>query len=204
MALQRRLDRRLREPHRGGDFNGDGQQDTANGTAASGVKVRLGTGSGTFGAQTTVAVATAVAAIRTTDLDGNGALDLVWLPQTPEVDVLYYAFGTGTGTFGAAQSVSVPFTSGIGLAVGDVDANGRGDIVVGNFTGGANAIALYQTNVSGVPQAPTLYGPALSVSAPSWPTSTATAASTSWPPSTRTTRSPSAWPPAPWGRSPPR
>jgi len=130
-----------------GDVNADGLQDLAI-AGGAGVQILLGTGDGRFVVAGTLFPAVGSrSAVLLTNLDGDGALDLVVTADeyNQGVSVLY---GKGNGTFGVAA------TYGTGLGPVDVvcgDTNGDGvlDLVVtNNNMGGVSSISvlLGQTN----------------------------------------------------------
>ncbi len=109
------------------DFNGDGKSYVLGFGDGSAI-VMLGNGDGTLGAP----LASAAPGLLPTDvafadIDGNGHLDAV-LPSTSLVGIL---LGHGDGTF----SAPLYFEAGVDvttLNVGDVDHDGRLDILVNN------------------------------------------------------------------------
>jgi len=143
-----------------GDFNGDGRLDAVTANIASGdVSVFLNSGSGTFGAATRYAVApanTQVQGLTLADVNADGRLDIVTANNgTNTVSVL---LGQAGGTFGAYSSYPTGTnTEPRNAAVGDVNGDGRLDIVTGNSGtatasvllgqagGGFGAPALYAT-----------------------------------------------------------
>ena len=127
-----------------GDLNGDGRLDavTVNITSNN-VSVFLGNGAGAFGTATRYAVApdgTQVQGLALVDVNADGKLDIVTANNgNSTVSVL---LGQAGGTFGAYASYSTgPNTEPRNAAVGDVNGDGRLDIVTGN-SGTATASVL--------------------------------------------------------------
>ncbi len=123
-----------------GDLNGDGISDlvTAGYDASDGfATVRLGTGTGTFGAATTYTTeGTSSRALSLSDLNGDGILDLITAGDDTSVGYATIRLGTGTGTFGAATSYTTEGTISYALSVGDVNGDGRLDLVTAGIGGG--------------------------------------------------------------------
>ena len=118
------------------DLNGDGKPDLVLSNASSStLGVLLGTGTGTFPAMaTTYPSGTTNGDVNTVavgDVNADGKPDLVALNGTDStVGVL---LGTGTGTFGTAATYSVgSSTYPSGLALADLNGDGRADMLVAN------------------------------------------------------------------------
>ncbi len=116
-----------------GDFNGDGKLDAVTANYDSGkVGVLLGTGTGTFGAVTEYGAGGAPNAVAVGDVSSNGQPDVVVTNSNGSVGVL---LGTGTGSLGTATVYSLGISSSRGVALGDLNRDGRPDIVdAGNST----------------------------------------------------------------------
>jgi hypothetical protein len=128
-----------------GDVNGDGKLDLiVPNLSGGGVEVLKGNGDGSFGAAQTFASGTSSAFAAVGDFNGDGRADLavsvlnVNFTSLGQVAVL---LGNGDGTFSAAKTVTVGF-SPLGLAVGDVNRDGRLDVVVGNRDGATLSVLL--------------------------------------------------------------
>lgn len=126
-----------------GDFNGDGQVDTAvfayaavyGGNAL--ISVFLGNGDGTFTAGDVYQTSTTAATVATGDLNGDGKLDLVSAGGSANT-LLFYA-GNGNGTF--ATPVSFTTTGYIqSMAIADMNGDSKLDLVMG--TGGTGVYYL--------------------------------------------------------------
>ncbi|MDD5543997.1 MAG: FG-GAP-like repeat-containing protein [Acidobacteriia bacterium] len=124
-----------------GDFNQDGKLDLAvvdngvSGADPGGVKILLGNGDGTFQTPSSLAVGTNPNALALGDFNGDGKADLAVTTLGPggssKIAIL---LGNGNGTF---QS-PVMYATDSGpqwLAVGDLNADGKSDLVVAHCCG---------------------------------------------------------------------
>jgi len=99
------------------------------------------------------------------DFDGDADLDAAVCHSglLQSADTVTYLSGTGLGTFGTATTVaSLPFDSDPGsLAIGDVNADGKLDVVLANLRAGT-VVTLLNT---GTPGGPPVFGTILTTSA---------------------------------------
>jgi hypothetical protein len=135
------------------DFNGDGKLDVAILTGA--VEILLGNGDGTLQAGLTVSTGTVLDQIVAADFNGDGKLDLagVGYDSSTASTTVYMLAGNGDGTFQDA----VKFKSGgnqtpRALAVGDVNEDGKLDLVISNSLG--NGLYVLLGNGDGTFQPP--------------------------------------------------
>ena len=112
------------------DLNGDGRSDIATSYLYGGISVWLADGSGGFGAPTDFITGVEPYGLAVADVNGDGKPDLIDNNVSDVdhggVDVL---LGDGLGGFGAPTRFDVSYYPSA-LAVGDVDNDGRPDIVV--------------------------------------------------------------------------
>ena len=135
-----------------GDFNGDGLTDIAVGVTpafgnagASGVYVLLGKPNGTFATPVQIDTSVDPTGLTAADINADGKTDLVvadagnFQNGSAVNGALHVYLGTANGTFAAAPA---PTTSATGYgvaALGDLNADGKLDLIVTGVVAGASA-----------------------------------------------------------------
>jgi hypothetical protein len=131
-----------------GDVNGDGKLDiiTANFHSSNAVSVLLGNGNGTFKNQNTFAPGNSSDSVTLGDVNGDGKLDIVTANTTgTATDNAGVLLGNGNGTF----KNQATFTTGnrpLSIKLGDVNGDGKLDIVTANYVGGNVSVLLGNGN----------------------------------------------------------
>ena len=147
------------------DLNGDGKLDLVVGNVwGNTVTVYIGTGNGTFVRQPTFSVGGAPYGIAVADFDHDGRADLVITDGSDTVTTghaVEIRLGNGDGTFRLASSYTVG-TSPYGVAVGDVNGDGKPDIAVSNA--GSSDVSILLGNGDGT------FMPAVGYPVQSYPT----------------------------------
>jgi hypothetical protein len=145
-----------------GDFNGDGFTDVAVGvnpgsgnTGVSGVYVLLGQANGTFAAPVKVDSSVNPTGLAAADINGDGRTDLVVADQgassPSQVNgALHVYLGAANGTFTAATAPTTTATYYSVVALGDLNKDGKLDLIVGGDVAGAQG--------AGTPNVYTLLG----------------------------------------------
>jgi FG-GAP-like repeat len=123
-----------------GDLDDDGHVDLAVGALDGRVQLRFGVGNGSFVEPIASSVEGEVSRILPSDLDGDGATDLVVISDYEA------AFGVLLNQGGGAFEEAAYFgenlnVTGVGLA--DLDLDGADDVLLAHYTGSADEDALY-------------------------------------------------------------
>ncbi len=141
------------------DFNSDGRPDIAAATPkGGGVALFLGNGNGTFQSVRTVPLANAQAAV-SGDFNGDGKPDLIVANGVIDLATpgnLTVLLGKGDGSFQTSGSIALPgpllFTTA--PAVGDLNGDGKLDVVLPIFDSGQTKITVLLGKGDGTFQAP--------------------------------------------------
>ena len=127
------------------DLNGDGIPDLAVAEQSGLVAVLLGNGNGTFQTQETFAAGAWQVSVAIADVNGDGKPDLVVTNSYNTKYAVSVLLGNGNGTFQARQTFATGFDPG-SAAVGDVNGDGRSDLVVSNGNGDSVGVLLNSSN----------------------------------------------------------
>ena len=146
------------------DLDGNGRADLAVATSANTVAVLLQTITGTMGAAVSYPTGVQPVALKAADLDGDGKLDLLttnWGAATgPDTQGLSVLLQTSGGAFAAPVHCATDFRSAA-LAVGDLNGDGRLDVVVANAglpgDPGSVSVFLQSPTTPGALNSPTNY-----------------------------------------------
>ncbi len=120
------------------DLNGDGFPDLVCG-GNSGFTIFTNDGHGGFSLFSTINCGQINAGIAAVDLNGDGKADLVGAPFNLSPYFLVFT-NNGIGGFSLASSNNVGITGLYSLAVGDVNGDGKMDVLVGGVADGATVI----------------------------------------------------------------
>jgi hypothetical protein len=130
-----------------GDFNRDGKTDVITSNFGTGtITVLIGDGTGGLTQKQTIAVGAGPETIALSDINGDGITDLVVTNyNATNVSVL---LGNGDGTFRAAPTPTVNLGgAAFGVALGDINGDGKADMVVADF--GNSTVSVFLGDGSG-------------------------------------------------------
>jgi hypothetical protein len=132
------------------DFNGDGKPDLVIaffGTTPGTVSVFLGNGDGTFAAAQNFTTGNSSFRVLAADVNGDGRADIVTANGNDTSGTVSVLLGNGNGTFQAAKNYTVANTPK-GVALGDVNGDGRLDVITANTSGNNVSILLGNRNAA--------------------------------------------------------
>ena len=146
-----------------GDFNKDGKLDLAVMTA-TGMQIALGNGDGTFHGSLSLPAAFGVnGPPAVADLNGDGNPDIVYSATNAggtatslQPGNVWVMLGKGDGTFATAVSYPAVKTA-TGVAIGDLNGDGKPDLVVADDAAGAGDVAVLFGNGDGTFQTAVKY-----------------------------------------------
>ena len=124
------------------DFDNDGNLDIAvSNTGAASVSVFRNLGNGTFASKVDVMAGSGAQALAVGDVDGDGRADIVVANKTAgSISVLLNTTTGSTISFATTSDFTVG-TSPAGITIGDLNNDGRGEIVVTNS--GSNTMSIF-------------------------------------------------------------
>ena len=141
------------------DYNSDGILDVAAvKLSSSTIAFFTGTGTGALNAFTTVSLGAGTTGgrkIRAADLNRDGEMDLVIGSRTNSVGGVTVLTGNGAGAFTAA-SFGMGLTIGDGMEIGDLNLDGKLDVVASESSGSSFPLAILLGNGNGGFGSPTL------------------------------------------------
>jgi hypothetical protein len=143
-------------PHsiRAGDLTGEGRPElvVANDSSSS-ISVLRNNGNGTFATKVDYATTSTPKGVAIADVNGDGKLDVLVAsiagnypdPINPGADRVALFLGTGTGTLTTPRTDYVAGTGSFSVFIGDLNNDGRPDMVVTNWHDGAIQVRLNQS-----------------------------------------------------------
>jgi len=138
-----------------GDLDGDGKADLAVANKGSSLSVlrntSTGAGSISYAAKVDFETGTAPVSVSIGDLDGDGKADLVVANGSSNTVSVFRNTSTGAGAISYAAKVD--FTTGTtpqSVSIGDLDGDGKADLVVGNYDSGTLSVLRNATCITPV------------------------------------------------------
>jgi AbrB family looped-hinge helix DNA binding protein len=132
-----------------GDLNGDGKPDLAiTNFNTNTVSVLLNNGDGTFASEIDYTVGSNPFSIAMGDLNGDGKEDLAVVNHANGPSSLSILMNNGDGTFAPKVDYATE-TFAVGIAMGDLNGDGKPDLAVGNVFFSAPRVAIYMNNGDG-------------------------------------------------------
>src|SRR5262249_21231552 len=122
-----------------GDFDRNGALDLVTANSNGTLSLLLGNGDGTFRPRTDLAVGAFPRAVAVGDFNGDGLLDVAAAQRLSGTVSVLLAHGNGTFAAPLVFTASGQDFTPSSLAVGDVNGDGRADLVI-NSTGGLDSV----------------------------------------------------------------
>src|SRR5262249_38571084 len=145
-----------------GDFDHNGALDLVTANSQGTLSLLLGNGDGSFRPRVDLAVGAAPRAVAVGDFNGDGRLDVAAAQQLSNTVSVLLGHGDGTFARPLVFAASGQDFTPSSLAVGDVNRDGRSDLVI-NSIGGLDSVVsqlgVLLGNGNGTFQAPILQGP---------------------------------------------
>jgi len=126
-----------------GDFNQDGALDLAvPNYGSNSVSILLGNGMGGFGAAANFPAGAGPNGLAVGDFNRDGKLDVVVTNTAAAVPSISVLLGDGAGSFGPPTIFSTGFAAPIGVAVADLNQDGKLDLAVAGQGGGVSVLLM--------------------------------------------------------------
>lgn len=137
-----------------GDFNHDGKLDLALAEfRGESLSILLGNGDGTFAPRRTYPTGPAPVSVVVGDFNGDRNLDVAVVNSSSLVDAVSIYLGNGDGTFSLATPLATD-SSSRQVVVGDVNLDGKLDLMVTNFDSSAGVVSVFLGNGDGTALSP--------------------------------------------------
>ena len=124
-----------------GDFNNDGKVDIVTASISSTVSVMLGDGSGGFTATSPISIGSnATFAVAVSDVNGDGNADIAVTNSANNTVAILLGNGAGGFQLAAGSPFATGGTQPRSIAIGDLNGDGKPDIVTGNASGNVSVL----------------------------------------------------------------